>query len=93
MRTKSSATGELTRELQDVSPEIVQAIAELMRAMKRGLASPPTQGTAQRQVEKAVAGYKEKAVGFDFGFAPDADYAREVMEVYRSTFPRAPVEQ
>jgi hypothetical protein len=44
-------------------------------------------------VEKVVASYQEKAAGFDFGFAPDADYAREVMEVYRSTFPRVPVEQ
>lgn len=93
MRTKSSATEGLVGELRDMSPEIVQAIVELIRAVKRGFAGPPPKGAAKRQIEEVVARYKEKATGFDFGLTPDAQYAEEVMEVYLSTFPQAPVEQ
>lgn len=89
MPTKSSLTGEFAREVMDMPPEVVQSLVELARAVKRGLAAQ----TAEAQAEKLVAGYRKKAAGFDFGSVPDGDYAREVMEVYLSTFPRPPVEQ
>jgi hypothetical protein len=56
--------------------------------MKRGTAR-----NAKAETEKAVAHYKERAADFDFGLAPDADYAGEVMEAYLATFPRATVER
>lgn len=88
MRTKGSADRELIKEFRDISPEVLKTLVELVRTMKRSLEAE----RAQAQAEKVVKRYKEKAAGFYFGLIPDADYAEELMEAYRETFPRAPVE-
>ena len=88
MRTKGSAERELIKEFRDISPEVLKTLMELVRTMKRGFEAE----MAQAQAEKVVKRYREKATGFYFGLAPDADYAAELMEVYRETFPRVPVE-
>jgi hypothetical protein len=87
MSTMLRSARELVREVRDMPPEVLQVLIDLARAMKRGSA-PQTSDT---HVEQMLAGYREKADGFDFGRTPDTDYAEEVMAVYRSTFPRMPV--
>lgn len=88
MSTESSLTEELAKEVRDMPPEVVQSLVELVRAVKRGLAA----WTTKAQVEELLEEYREKAASFDFGLTPDTEYAKQLMEVYLSTFPRTPVE-
>ena len=83
-----SGERELMKAFRDLPPEVLNTLVELVRTLKRGLEAE----MAHVQAEKVVKRYKEKAAGFHFGLVPDADYAEELMEVYRETFPRAPVE-
>ncbi len=88
MRAKESADKELMKEFRDIPPEVLKTLVKLVRTMKRGLEAE----RAQVQAEKVVKRYKKKVAGFNFGLAPDADYAEELMEAYRETFPHVPVE-
>lgn len=91
MGTKASAVEELVREAEGLPPEVLEAVVGLARALRRRLAAEIPEA-AEAQAERVLAGYREKAAGYDFGLPPDADYAQELMAVYLSTFPHTPVE-
>lgn len=88
MRVKESFNKELMNEFRDMPPEVIKTLAEFVRTIKQVLEAEK----AKTQAEKIVMRYKKKAADFDFGLAPDADYAEELIEVYRSTFPRGQIE-
>jgi len=87
MRAKGSARRELMKEFRNLSPEVMKTLLEFVRTMKQGLEAE----MAKIEAEKVVKQYRERTASFNFGLTPDADYAEELMETYRETFPRAPV--
>ena len=88
MRAKASSTRELINELQDTPPEVIHVLLELVHTVKRVLEAE----RAKAQAEQVIKQYRERGAGFDWGAVPDADSAEELLEAYRSTFPRVPEE-
>lgn len=88
MKAKESFATELVKECRDMPPEVLKTLMELVRTVKQGLEAE----RAKAQAERVIKRYQKRAASFDFSLAPDADYAEELIEAYRSTFPRGSVE-